>query len=310
MQLLYSYRPPKQTSHRLNHSERAIEASYQQVHRKIRQRIAIGGLIAVVVIIGGVITLISGEKSTAASELASKTLRTGPSPVITPNATINSLITNNSQYQIGVAMQDVSTGEHLSYGLDVPFEAASTGKLLTAVAYYHEVEAGQASLTDMVGSFNAQYQLQQMINQSNNQSWQMLADTLGLSAITQYATSLGIDYQGDGNTISPSSMVALLAELYNGKVLDSDDTKQLLSYMQNTNDEDLIPAAVPDDITVYHKYGLVDGELHDVAILAKGGEAYTLAIYTKDTDDSTDSDRTNVIHSITKAAISQLFKES
>lgn len=313
MQTLYSYQPSRPTRRRPN-SEKSVEASYQRIHKRIRQRVAVGGLVAMAALVIGVISLINSQNGNAAHKMknpvSTVVASAGPSPVITSNQTINSLIANNSQYQIGVAMQDISTGQHMSYGLDVPFEAASTGKLLTAAAYYHAVETGQASLTDMVGSFNAQYQLQQMVNQSDNESWQLLANTLGLDQLTTYANSLNINYQGNGNTISPTSMASFLSELYQGNVLNGADTKQLLSYMQNTNDEDLIPAALPDDITVYHKYGLVDGELHDVAILVKGDKAYTLAIYTKDTDDSTDDDRTTIIHSITKAAVSQLFNES
>lgn len=310
MQTLYSYRPPKHTAQRLQSSERAVEASYQHVHRKIRQRVAIGGLVLAVSLIALTFTLISSEKSSAAKSAPKAATHTGPSPVMQPNATLTNLIATNSQYQVGVAMQDVSTGQHQSYGLDVPFEAASTGKLLTAATYYHEVEQGNASLDDMVGAFNAQYQIQQMINKSNNDSWQLLANSLGIDAITEYAASINVNYQGNGNTISPSSMAAFLAKLYAGNLLTSDDTSQLLSYMQHTNDEDLIPAAVPSDVTVYHKYGLLDGELHDVAILVKDDTAYTLAIYTKDSDDSTLNDRTDLIQSITKAAIAQLFNEN
>lgn len=313
MQLLYSYRPPKQTSRRLQHaSERAVDLSYQQVHQKIRKRIAVGGLVLVVGVTISIFALSSSERGAAASEAnaAKLSATSGPSPVMTTNATINSIITDNSDYQIGVAMQDVSTGQHKSYGLDVPFEAASTGKLITAATYYHDVEAGQVGLSDIIGAYSAQYQLQQMINKSNNESWNLIAGELGIDALTTYASSINVDYQGQGNTITPTSMAGFLSQLYAGKLLNSDDTNQLLSYMQHTNDDTLIPPAVPDDITVYHKYGLLDGELHDVAILVKGDKAYTLAIYTKDSDDSSDADRTAVIQSITKAAISQLFNEN
>ena len=313
MQLLYSYRPPKQTAHRLQYaSDQAVDLAYQRVHQKIRKRIAIGGMILIVGVTIGIFALNSSDKGAAASQANAAKLSAahGPSPVMTTNSTINSIIADSSDYQIGVALQDVSTGQHKSYGMDVPFEAASTGKLITAATYYHDVEAGQVSLSDIIGAYSAQYQLQQMINKSNNESWNLIAGELGIDALTTYASSIHVDYQGEGNTITPASMVSFLSQLYAGKLLNSDDTNQLLSYMQHTNDESLIPPAVPDDITVYHKYGLLDGELHDVAILVKGDKAYTLAIYTKDTDDSSDTDRTNIIQSITKAAVSQLFNEN
>ena len=50
--------------------------------------------------------------------------------------------------------------------------------------------------------------------------------------------------------------------------------------MQNTNREDLIVPNVPDNLTLYHKYGLLDGNLHDVAIITNGEKTLSLVIYT------------------------------
>lgn len=47
-------------------------------------------------------------------------------------------------------------------------------------------------------------------------------------------------------------MAHLLAELSEGRLLNQEHTAQLLSYMQDTNYEDLIPAAVPAGVTVFH----------------------------------------------------------
>ena len=92
-----------------------------------------------------------------------------------------------------------------------------------------------------------------------------------------------------------------------GSLLDSQDTAQLLSYMQDTNYETLIPAAVPEGITVFHKYGLLDDELHDVGILTQGDAAYALVIYTKGEDLSDVPERTEVIHQLTQTVTGALF---
>lgn len=146
-----------------------------------------------------------------------------------------------------------------------------------------------------------------MVNQSSNDSWDLLVGAIGKSELQAYAASIGLDYKVDGNTLSPSSMSALLAKLYSGQLLSKAHTAKLLSYMQNTNDDTLIPAALGSNITVYHKYGLLDGELHDAAILVSGDTAYTLTIYTKNTDDSDDKQRTQIIHQLTQAIASILF---
>ena len=82
----------------------------------------------------------------------------------------------------------------------------------------------------------------------------------------------------------------------------------LLSYMQNTSNDDLIPDGVPTDATVYHKYGYLGGELHDAGIIVYNGHRVALTIYTKSSD-GTLSDYTSRIalfHSITSAAITYM----
>lgn len=220
---------------------------------------------------------------------------------------INTIIAANPSTQIGIAVQNIASGEQKTYGIDAPFEAASTAKLITACAYYHLAETGQASLDDDLGAFNAGFQIKSMVNQSSNDSWDLLVSVIGEQALEQYAVANSIGYKVDGNTLSPASMASLLTKLYSGRLLNKDDTAQLLSYMQHTNDDALIPAAVNTGITVYHKYGLLNGELHDAAILTDGDQSYALVIYTKGVDDSDDAQRTQTIHQLTHTITSAIF---
>jgi len=220
---------------------------------------------------------------------------------------INGILQQNGDVQIGVALQNIHTGQLQTFGVTSPFVAASTAKVITACNYYHLVETSRASLASTLGTFNAAFQIKEMINNSDNDAWGLLENDIGDDELAAYASANGINYGVTDNTLTTAAMATVLTKLYNGQLLNSDDTKQLLSYMQNTNDEDLIPAAVPDDVTVYHKYGLLDGELHDAAILIQGNQAYSLVIYTKSDDDSDDQARTDTIHQITKAVTSSIF---
>ncbi len=249
------------------------------------------------------------ETPSTTDQKATQTPPPPPSIVLTPNTTIQEIIKKNKAYDVGVALQDISTGDHRAYGSKSRFTAASTGKLLTAAAYYHEVEAGKRKLSTVIGSRTAQEHLRLMINQSNNDSWVRLELYLGLQTITNYAASINCDYITNGNTITAASMASFLSDLYSGKLLNEAHTKQLLSYMQHTNWETLIPAAVPDGITVYHKYGLLSWVIHDVAILAKGDKAYALTVYTAGKDYNSNSAREAIIAAVTKAAVAQLFPE-
>lgn len=220
---------------------------------------------------------------------------------------IAGIISANSQYQVGVALINLNDGVLHQYGVEAPFEAASTAKILTAAAYYQQVEAGTASLDDPLGAYTAGFQLQEMVQDSDNDSWSLLMGAVGLSHLTAYAASIGITYDPEANTLSTADMAHILAELYEGKLLNQDHTQQLLSYMQNTNYEYLIPSAVPSNVTVYHKYGLLDGELHDAAILTDGTASYVLVVYTKGADLSDVPQRTVVIQNITRAVTAAVF---
>jgi beta-lactamase class A len=222
-------------------------------------------------------------------------------------AKVNGIIAANSEYQIGVALIDLSDGVVHEYGIQQAFEAASTAKVLAAAAYYHLVETGGASLDEPLGDWTAGFQVKEMIQDSDNDSWSLIMDAVGHQELSDYAESIGVSYDPEANTLTPAEMAQVLAGLYSGKLLGPDDTAQLLSYMQDTNYESLIPAAVPADVTVFHKYGLLDGELHDAGILSKGGSTYALVIYTKGQDGGDIPQRTEVIHQLTQAVTDALF---
>ena len=227
------------------------------------------------------------------------------------DAEINAIIDAHPEYQLGVALLDLSDGAAASqvheYGVEEAFVAASTAKVLAAAAYYHLVETGEASLDDPLGAYTAEFQLQAMIQQSDNDSWSLIMDAVGYAELTDYAASIGVDYAPTSNTLTPAEMARILGGLYSGTLLEPGNTAQLLAYMQDTNYETLIPAAVPPGITVFHKYGLLGGELHDAGILAKDGHAYALVIYTKGDDLSSVPERTEIIHQVTAAVADALF---
>jgi beta-lactamase class A len=259
-------------------------------------------------------TVVTSYDAVVASIQSLTSKKSTTSPSVTDSSLVNSvntIIKQNSQYQIGIALINIATGESQTFGTTGSFEAASTGKILTACAYYHLVETGGADLNDPMGNYTAQFQLQEMVKDSDNDSWQLIVDALGDKQLQAYATSIGINYDEPNNTLSPLAMATLLTKLYKGSLLNQADTQQLLGYMQNTNDETLIPAALPDSITVYHKYGLLDDELHDASILVDNGQAYSFVIYTKNKDGVITNDpRVDIFHQLTHIIVSSLFPDS
>ncbi|WP_307857146.1 serine hydrolase [Pseudarthrobacter albicanus] len=240
-----------------------------------------------------------------------------PPAVVTParatpigpelDARINAIIEANGGYQLGVALIDITDGAVHGYGVQDKFVAASTAKILAAAAYYNLTERGLASLEDPLGDSTAAEQIQQMVQQSDNESWALILDAVGQQGLTDYAASIGIDYDRTVNILTPAEMARTLALLYTGQLLNAENTAQLLSYMQNTNFETLIPAAVPPGISVFHKYGLLFGNLHDASILAQGDRAYVFVVYTLGLDTSDMDDRAGIIHELTEAVTAALF---
>ncbi|MFF2316399.1 serine hydrolase [Arthrobacter sp. NPDC058097] len=220
---------------------------------------------------------------------------------------LNAIIAVNSGYRLGVALVDMSDGVVRQYGVREKFVAASTGKILAAAAYYHLAETGVLSLAAPTGGQTAAFQIRQMIQQSNNTSWALILGTIGHQGIEDYAASLGIPYDRTFNTLSPAETARILMLLYTGRLLSPAHTAELLSYMQNTNYESLIPAAVPPDVTVFHKYGLLNGNLHDASILVQGQRAYAFVVYSLGASVAEIPVQTIIIRQLAQAVVDQVF---
>ena len=135
---------------------------------------------------------------------------------------MNAIIDANSEYQIGVALIDLSDGAVHEYGVTAgrSFVAASTAKVLAAAAYYHLVETGGASLNEPMGDWTAGFQLKEMIQDSDNDSWSLIMDAVGHQELSDYAASMGVSYDPESNTLTPAEMARIMAALYSGKLLD------------------------------------------------------------------------------------------
>ena len=228
-------------------------------------------------------------------------------PFVALRKRLNTIIGTYPQYGLGVAVIDMSDGVLHTYGVQGKFVAASTGKILAAAAYYHYAERGLLSLTAPMGGHTAAYQIHQMIQQSNNQSWALILAAIGNQRIHDYAAALGISYYRTLNELSPAETATLLYLLYTVRLISLAHANQLLSYMQHTNYETLIPAAVPPTITVFHKYGLLNGYLHDASILVQGPRAYAYVVYTLGRSTADIPARTRIIHELTHAVVATLF---
>lgn len=182
------------------------------------------------------------------------------------------------------------------------FTAASTTKMITACFFLHEVEEGNRTMGDQVGPYTADFQLQQLINQSNNDSWIAFMDLLGRDNEQAYARQIGLNsFNLADNTIDTDDLATLLQKLWQGNLLNKQDTNLMLSLMQNTIEEQWIPPALAPGDTVYHKYGVLDDKTHDAAIIQHNGRNYVLVIMTDGNGDQDEGERETLFHELVKA---------
>ncbi|MGH7157333.1 MAG: serine hydrolase [Candidatus Saccharimonadales bacterium] len=224
---------------------------------------------------------------------------------------INSVIQAHPDMDIGVAIEDLNNDHIYTYGLTDPFIAASVGKLITATLFLHEVEAGQQPMNQQLSYGTAAYELQQMIEQSDNTAWNDLNTLLTHTVLLNYASQIGMsNYDPDQNTLTAKDIVTLLGKLYKGELLNSAHTNLLLSYMHDANFDTYIPASIPTGVKVYHKAGWLDDRVHDSAIIDNGKHPYVLVIFTK-MDDGSSYDANEghqVFAGITTATVNAFIK--
>lgn len=219
---------------------------------------------------------------------------------------LQSIIDTYSALEIGVSAVNLSNGATIQAGeANVAFKGASTIKVLTALCFMHEVEEGETSLSTLIDDTDAQTLLRRMLQKSDNAAWASLNTYLGEDTIENFAHAQGFTSYtgGDYKTITPNDMAALLAKLGSGAIISSKHRGLLYSFMQHTDNETLIPAALNSDTTAYHKWGTLWGNLHDVAIISRDDEQYALVIYTKRNDETTSASQSEAIHKLTAAFV-------
>ena len=191
-------------------------------------------------------------------------------------------IINQYPYNISVSVIDLNSDTLVQAGDEKPFIAASTTKLITALLYLDNVEAGQDNLDTLISGKPAREQLELAIKQSDNNAWHRLDSHLGKANLTAYTQKHKLtSYDYSSNTITSNDMALLTAKLYKRELLNEEHTKLLLSWMQNTSEERFIPAAVPAGVPVYHKAGYLAERVHDVAVIDNGSAPFAIVIYSK-----------------------------
>jgi beta-lactamase class A len=249
-------------------------------------------------------------RSRAKAALAEAARLAEPTPVPVPPLDAIALreailgITAASDGTYGIMVIDLTSGQKVDVDAANPMNAASVNKLEILAALYHEVEAGRVHLdtTLTLSAANIQdygtgvlryqplgtrYTLGQLatvlIEQSDNTASYMLAQYLGLATIDALVAGWGLSSTTVRQEIStPQDAARFMQLLYEGKLANVADTKQMLDYLSHTAFNDRIPAGLPAGIVVAHKIGTQVNVENDVALVSLPGRPYVLSIFARD----------------------------
>lgn len=218
------------------------------------------------------------------------------------------------QGSVGVVATDLATGESAAVNPTWTFPAASVAKVPIAMALLHLVTEGRVSLQEKVvyhadtdyegGAGSLQFELkdgdavsldrllERMIRVSDNIARNMIERYIGSDTIRQYMLDQGVQppYYAPWPLMTAEGSDTLLRRLDAGKAgISPELTRLLLDHMEHTVFNDRIPAGLPPDVTVAHKVGTLENDVHDVGIVYAPDRSFILSVFTENIpyDDAT-----------------------
>lgn len=223
---------------------------------------------------------------------------------------LNEVLAAYPNLEISISAVDIKSGALVHSGAVEAFDAASTGKLLSAILYLHLVESGQAGLEDNIAGRTAAVQLQLLIEKSDNAAWQALNGRLGHPALKDYSNRIGLtSYNPVNNTIITNDIAKLLEKLHKGELLNAANSKLLFDFMSRADQNEYIAPALPPGTKVLHKAGWLKDRFHDAAIIDNGKRPYVLVIFSKSRGQYNPEQGKQLFRSLTEATVPVFFNE-
>ncbi|KEO72422.1 serine hydrolase [Anditalea andensis] len=141
-----------------------------------------------------------------------------------------------------------------------------------------------------------------MITRSSNLATNILIDMVGAENTTNTMRDLGAkDIQvlrgvedqkaydaGKNNTTTAYDLLVIMEAIATQTAVDPHADQEMFKVLADQHFRDLIPADLPEEITVAHKTGFITGVQHDSGIVRlPDGRQYVLVILSKNLNDST-----------------------
>jgi beta-lactamase class A len=215
---------------------------------------------------------------------------------------------------MGVAIEDLTSGEHYFLREDEVFAQASSIKITVLANLYLQAEQGKLKLTDLytvqssdlvpdsdimngltpgVTRVTLRDLATMMVAVSDNAATNVLIDRVSMANVNAMLDSLGLSHtrlrrkmmdleaakQGRENISSPREMMTLLDAIYRGKLLNKESTADFFK-MLSTNKQSFIPRDLPADLKVANKPGELEAVRNDSGIVFVEGRPYVICVMT------------------------------
>jgi beta-lactamase class A len=215
---------------------------------------------------------------------------------------------------MGVAIEDLSTGDHFFLHENEVFAQASSIKITVLAQLYLQAQQGKLKLTDLytvqaadlvpdsdimggltpgVTRVTLRDLATMMVAVSDNSATNVLIDRVGMENVNSMLDSLGLSHtrlrrkmmdlkaaaEGRENISTPREMMTLLDAIYRGKVLNKESTTDFLKVL-GTNKSSWIPRDLPADLKIANKPGSLEAVRNDSGIVFVEGRPYVICVMT------------------------------
>ena len=215
---------------------------------------------------------------------------------------------------MGVAIEDLTTGDHYFLHEDEVFAQASSIKITVLANLCLQAEQGKLKLTDLytvqssdlvpdsdimngltpgVTRVTLRDLATMMVAVSDNSATNILIDRVGMPSVNAMLDSLGLTHtrlrrkmmdleaaqEGRENISTPREMMTLLDAIYHGKLLNKQSTADFFK-MLSTNKDSFLPRDLPPDLKVANKPGELEAVRNDSGIVFVEGRPYVICVMT------------------------------
>ena len=215
---------------------------------------------------------------------------------------------------MGVAIEDLNTGDHYFLHEDEVFAQASSIKITVLANLYLQAQQGKLKLTDIytvqssdlvpdsdimngltpgVTRITLRDLATMMVAVSDNAATNVLIDRVGMQNVNAMLDSLGLTHtrlrrkmmdleaakQGRENISTPREMMTLLSAIYHGKVLNKESSEDFFKVL-STNKNSWIPRDLPPDLKVADKPGALEAVRNDSGVVFVEGRPYVICVMT------------------------------